>query len=106
MLQASPPASAAALDALETDGGAKAVVVEPQVAAELRAARRECTDALAAFRKAHMALVRAFILAPAGFKPGGGEGGGGGGGGGGPVGTGGSSLLDFLSGRLMDTVRA
>ena len=72
MLQASPPASAAALDALETDGGAKAVVA-PQVAAELRAARRECTDALAAFRKAHMALVRAFILAPAGFKPGGGE---------------------------------
>ena len=36
-------------------------VVAPQVAAELRAARRECTDALAAFRSFHLGMATKYL---------------------------------------------
>ena len=118
-LRATAPGSAAAVEralhdladaASPTPGGggcggeAAAAADEPEAQARaLRAAHAACIDALSAFRKAHFALVREFIMKPASAQLG-------------PdspvsvasalVGTGGSELGGFLSGRLLDTARA
>lgn len=84
--------------------GAAATKANAEQAQALRAAHGACIEALGAFRKAHMALVRSYIIQPdKAARPGS------------PttivstpplLGTGGSELSGFLSGRLLDTVRA
>ena len=84
--------------------GAATAKASAEQAEALRAAHGACIEALGAFRKAHMALVRSYIIQPdKAARPGS------------PttivstpplLGTGGSELSGFLSGRLLDTVRA
>ena len=105
------PASTATIERMlrDLEGGAAGPAAAE--ARALRAAHAACIDALVAFRKAHFALVRAFIVEPSDKTPSGdalddaGRGS--------PVsvtaplrGTGGSQLGAFLSGRLLDTARA
>ena len=60
-LRAAAPAAPDAVEALCTVAAAES----SGAAARLRRARASCTDALMAFRKAHLALATAYILSPA-----------------------------------------
>ena len=89
---------------LASANAAPANVAAAEAARRLRAAHADAVNALLAFRKAHFALVRAFIVQPGKVTDGGSVS---------PAsvaaplqGTGGSELGGFLSGRVLDTARA